>query len=77
MCWLLSIGKDKWVSIVERHFENGLNEIRFSNIFIEKRISHFLKALQLQGFFCLCFFNGFLKKQKMQKQGRNLDTAFS
>ena len=44
-----------------------LNEIRFSNIFIEKRISHFLKALQLQGFFYLRSFNALMKKRKMQK----------
>ena len=30
-----------------------LNEVRFSNIFIEKRTSHFWKALLYQGLFFL------------------------
>lgn len=41
-----------------------MNEVRFSNIFIEKRTSCFLKALQLQGFFYLRSFNALVKKRK-------------
>lgn len=41
-----------------------VNEVRFSNIFIEKRTSCFLKALQLQGFFYLRSFNALVKKRK-------------
>lgn len=58
-----------------------MNEVRFSNIFIEKRTSCFLKALQLQGFFYLRSFNALVKKRKCWRiifsRGRNLSTAFS
>ena len=51
-----------------REFESPhsdhMNEVRFSNIFIEKRTSCFLKALQLQGFFYLRSFNALVKKRK-------------
>ena len=42
-----------------RRFESDqvhhMDEVRFSNIFIEKRTSHFWKALLYQGFFFLYF----------------------
>ena len=51
----LSEGSDIGLGAGCRRFESchsdHMNEVRFSNIFIEKRTSHFLKALQLQGFF--------------------------
>ena len=41
-----------------------MNEVRFSNIFIEKRTFHFRKALPLQGFPILHFGTTVLKLQK-------------
>ena len=38
-----------------------LNEFRFSNNFVEKRNSLFLKALRNQGFFIFCFRAAVLK----------------
>ena len=46
----------------EPHHSDHMNEVRFLNNFIEKRTSHFLKALQQQGFFFLLSFNTLMKK---------------
>lgn len=65
---VLSEGFDTRLGARCREFESPhsdhMNEVRFSNIFIEKRTSCFLKALQLQGFFYLRSFNALVKKRK-------------
>ena len=57
-----------------------LNEVRFSNIFFEKRISHFRKALQQLGFSVVLFLEDSRKLQKSPSiilaQRRYLNTYF-
>ena len=54
-----------------RRFESDqvhhMNEVRFSNIFIEKRTSHFWKALSYQGFFFFIFRAAHFKNLQMKK----------
>ena len=67
----LAEGSDIGLGSRDRAFESPysdhMNGVRFSNIFIEKRTSHFLEVLQQQGFFYLRSFNALMKKRKMQK----------
>lgn len=61
---LESIGPQGFPGCIFFSNKTHMNEVRFSNIFIEKRTSCFLKALQLQGFFYLRSFNALVKKRK-------------
>ena len=57
-----------------------VNELRFSNNFVEKRSSSFLKALRNQGFLFLTILRISLKTLKLQNEFfthlRNLNTTF-
>lgn len=55
----------------------SLNEVRFSNVFIEKRTSHFLETLQQQGFFCLRSFYALMKNEKRLKANVSVPMADS
>jgi len=57
-----------------------MNGLRFSNFFVEKRSSSFLKALRNQGFLFLTILRISLKTLKLQNEFfthlRNLNTTF-
>ena len=52
--------------LVYDRYDTKLNEVRFSNIFIEKRTFHFWKALLYQGFLFLYFGRPTLKIPKWE-----------
>ena len=60
--------------------DHKVNELRFSNNFVEKRSSSFLKALRNQGFLFLTILRISLKTLKLQNEFfthlRNLNTTF-